>query len=838
MLRIRDLILPETHDVSELYYHAAQALHVRASDIAALHIFRRSLDARKKPDLRWVYTVDVTLRSGEGAVLRRCRSAKITREAPYVYHIPRCTAAERPVVVGFGPAGMFAALVLAKAGLRPLVLERGDPAPLRREKVERFWSGGPLDPESNVQFGEGGAGAFSDGKLNTGTKNERGRWVLQQFVRFGAQEEILYDAKPHVGTDVLFHVIQNLREEVLRLGGEVCFGARLTGLETQDGRITGVRWIEDGAERSFACRDVILAIGHSARDTFRWLHAAGIPMQPKPFAMGVRIEHPQAVIDRAQYGKPRGELPPADYKLAVHLPDGGAAYTFCMCPGGHVVAAASQPGGVVTNGMSYAARGGENANSALLASVTPEDFPEPGPLGGMLWQEQIEQACFRLGGADYHAPAQLLGDFLAHRPSAAEGGVHPTYRPGVRLCDLHDALPKKLTDTLEQAMPRLAGLLPGFDAPDALLTAPETRSSSPVRIVRGEDCQSELRGLYPCGEGAGYAGGILSAAVDGMRSPLWTSESVRLEKLAWRQELGRRAIARSRMNRVCLMLLIWLAVFSQLSSTGVVLLSFLQLDIPAWLTGAGRLAAACGTVGLVLIWKRRPFWQNVMFARSGRPRAGEVLLWVLCLLALQGAAGLLQSLLSPAMEFFRTKSKVVSGTAETTVSLALYTAVAAPVTEELLFRGAVLRSLQPYGKRFAIFCSALLFGLVHQNLTQTPFAFGFGLLAGYVAVEYSILWSMSLHILNNAVLALGLDALLRPLSGTWYWLAIRGVLFLLPLAVCLVLALVFRKKLAARRERDPIDPKWRRLFFRTPGWIIFLVLSCVCIILNFFVLGA
>ena len=246
MLRIRDLILPETHDVSELYYHAAQALHVRASDIAALHIFRRSLDARKKPDLRWVYTVDVTLRSGEGAVLRRCRSAKITREAPYVYRIPRCTAAERPVVVGFGPAGMFAALVLAKAGLQPLVLERGDPAPLRREKVERFWSGGPLDPESNVQFGEGGAGAFSDGKLNTGTKNERGRWVLQQFVRFGAQEEILYDAKPHVGTDVLFHVIQNLREEVLRLGGEVRFGARLTGLETQDGHVTGVRWTETG----------------------------------------------------------------------------------------------------------------------------------------------------------------------------------------------------------------------------------------------------------------------------------------------------------------------------------------------------------------------------------------------------------------------------------------------------------------------------------------------------------------------------------------------------------------------------------------------------------------
>ena len=518
MLRIRDLILPETHDVSELYYHAAQALHVRASDIAALHIFRRSLDARKKPDLRWVYTVDVTLRSGEGAVLRRCRSAKITREAPYVYHIPRCTAAERPVVVGFGPAGMFAALVLAKAGLRPLVLERGDPAPLRREKVERFWSGGPLDPESNVQFGEGGAGAFSDGKLNTGTKNERGRWVLQQFVRFGAQEEILYDAKPHVGTDVLFHVIQNLREEVLRLGGEVRFGARLTGLETQDGRITGVQWIEDGAERSFVCRDVILAIGHSARDTFRWLHAAGIPMQPKPFAMGVRIEHPQRLVNESQYG-PFADAPglgAADYKLNVRLPDGSSAYTFCMCPGGYVVAAASEEGGVVTNGMSDHARDGENANAALLVTLNPADFPDRSPLGGMYWQRQLEQTAFRAGGSNYCAPAQLVGDFLAKRPSQTLGGVQPTYRPGVTLCELHTILPERITSVLEQALPELDRKLHGFAAPDAVLTAPETRSSSPVRILRDETRQSQLRGLYPCGEGAGYAGGITSAALDGI----------------------------------------------------------------------------------------------------------------------------------------------------------------------------------------------------------------------------------------------------------------------------------------------------------------------------------
>ena len=368
-----------------------------------------------------------------------------------------------------------------------------------------------MDERSNVQFGEGGAGTFSDGKLNTGVNNPRIGWVLEQFVQAGAREDILYDAKPHVGTDVLLTVVQNLRKRILSLGGEVRFNTRVTGLRVENGQLTGLK---TDAGEIIDCDAAVLAIGHSARDTFEMLDAMGVPMEPKPFAMGARIEQKQAVINNAQYGMENPALPPADYKLAEHLED-ATVYTFCMCPGGHVVAAASEAGRIVTNGMSNADREGENANAALLVTVNPADFPYEGTLGGMRWQREIEERAYNISGS-YKAPAQTVGDFLAHRPSTGAGSVSPTYRPGVSWCDLHDVLPQKLTAAMEQALPRLDRKLSGFAAPDAVLTAPETRSSSPVRILRDETRQSKIRGLYPTGEGAGYAGGIMSAAIDGI----------------------------------------------------------------------------------------------------------------------------------------------------------------------------------------------------------------------------------------------------------------------------------------------------------------------------------
>lgn len=517
MIRIREISLPLEHDKTALFYHAAQALHIRSSDIATLDIFRRSLDARKKPDLRWVYTVDVTLRSGEGRVMRQNKNRKITREEHYHYQIHKITSSKRPVVVGFGPAGMFAALVLALSGARPVVLERGEAAPQRRKKVEEFWATGRLDPESNVQFGEGGAGTFSDGKLNTGTKNERSRWVLQQLFKAGAPENILYDAKPHVGTDILFHVVQSIREKIISLGGEVLFGSKFSSIKWENNTVCAVEYEKEGKRFVLPCEHLILAIGHSARDTFRSLQELGISMEAKPFSMGVRIEHSQQMIDRSQYAMSHGgAIPAADYKLSCHLPDGNSAYTFCMCPGGYVVAAASMEHGVVTNGMSYSDRNGTNANAALLVTLKPEDFPYEGSLGGLLWQEEIEKRAFVLGGRNYCAPAQRVEDFLAERPSLCAGEITPTYRPGVTFCNLHELYPEKICMTLRQAILALEEKLEGFSEPDAILTAPETRSSSPVRIVRDRDCQGSIKGLYPCGEGAGYAGGIMSAAVDGM----------------------------------------------------------------------------------------------------------------------------------------------------------------------------------------------------------------------------------------------------------------------------------------------------------------------------------
>ena len=515
MIRIRDITLPPRHSVSQLSFEAAQLLRVSSSVIRKVKIVRRSIDARKKPDVKYNYTIDVQVSGNEEKILRnsRCKKASIAPWTSYKVKPLKNSDARRPVVVGFGPAGMFAALVLAMAGARPIVLERGEDAESRHEKVQRFWQTGELDPRSNVQFGEGGAGTFSDGKLNTGVNNPRIPWVLEQFVLAGASEDILYDAKPHVGTDVLLTVVQHIRNKIISLGGEVRFNTQVTGLKTENDRIIGVE-LGDGSV--IDCDHCILAIGHSARDTFRMLEQLGIPMQPKAFSMGVRIEHKQSMVDLAQYGQLSPDLPPADYKLVSHQED-ATVYTFCMCPGGYVVAAASEEGGVVTNGMSFSDRSGENANAAVLVTVQPKDFPYPGALGGVQWQREIEEKAYRLSGG-YQAPAQLFGDFLEARASTAPGEVRPTYLPDVHWCDLHEVLPEFITDNLKKGICDLDKRLKGFASPDAVLTGPETRSSSPVRILRDESGQSQLAGLYPAGEGAGYAGGIMSAAVDGMEA--------------------------------------------------------------------------------------------------------------------------------------------------------------------------------------------------------------------------------------------------------------------------------------------------------------------------------
>ena len=515
MIRLRDISLPPEHNAHQLQFEAARMLRLPNSKIRQLSIVRRSVDARKKPDVKIIYTVDVAVEGNENKILRAsgCKRASIAPTS--FYKAPKNIPApeKRPVVVGFGPAGMFAALILALAGWKPLVLERGEDAATRHEKVEKFFRSGELDERSNVQFGEGGAGTFSDGKLNTGVNNPRIVWVLEQFVKAGAREDILYDAKPHVGTDVLLTVVQNLRKRIISLGGEVRFHTQVTGLRVEGGQLTGLK---TGTGEIISCDTAVLAIGHSARDTFEMLDAAGIPMEPKPFAMGVRMEQSQAAVNRAQYGGENPALPPADYKLVEHLED-ATVYTFCMCPGGYVVAAASENGRVVTNGMSNADREGENANAALLVTVNPSDFPYEGTLGGMRWQREIEERAYKVSGS-YRAPAQRVEDFLAHRPSTGPGSVKPTYRPGVTWCDLHGVLPEKLTSAMEQALPKLNQKLAGFAAPDVVMTAPETRSSSPVRILRDETRQSALRGLYPTGEGAGYAGGIMSAALDGIQT--------------------------------------------------------------------------------------------------------------------------------------------------------------------------------------------------------------------------------------------------------------------------------------------------------------------------------
>ncbi len=516
MLRVDGLKLKPGEEIAVLRAKAAAALHINEREIVSCRALRRSIDARDGVSFLYAAAVEV---KNEAAVLRRAKTASVW--APERYALPTRMAAPqtRPVVIGAGPAGLFCALVLARCGAQPILLERGQRVEQRQEDVRRFWQTGVLDPASNVQFGEGGAGAFSDGKLNTGTKDVRHAFILEQLVRCGAPEDILIDAKPHVGTDRLHAVLKNLRAELLSLGTDIRFGHQAVDFLFDGAQLSALRVASGEEAYTLPARHVVLAPGHSARDTFACLAARGVPMERKPFAVGVRIEHRQCDMDAAQYKRFAGHpaLPAATYKLSAHTAAGRGVFSFCVCPGGQVVAAASEPGRVVTNGMSELARDGENINGGLLVSVTPEDFGGDDVLSGVAFQRRLEEAAFHLGGGDYTAPAQLVGDFLAGRPSAAPGRVTPSYRPGVRFCDLHECLPPFVCEALSEALPVLGRKLRGFDAPDAVLTAVETRSSSPVRILRDETYQSALRGLYPCGEGAGYAGGILSAAADGMR---------------------------------------------------------------------------------------------------------------------------------------------------------------------------------------------------------------------------------------------------------------------------------------------------------------------------------
>lgn len=527
MIRINQLKLSVGHTKADMKKKAAKMMRIPEDKILSLVPVRQSLDARKKNELLYIYSLNATVSGKEGAVIKNAKNVNVVvnTEKPYRFpehgQEPLC---HRPVIVGFGPAGMFCGLMLARAGFSPLILERGEDVDSRTQKVEAFWRGGELNPESNVQFGEGGAGTFSDGKLNTLVKDPSGRnkKVLEILAEAGADPSITYVNKPHVGTDVLSRVVKNIRQEIIRLGGEIRFGCKLTDFSEAGGRLISVTVSqrEEGGfyrEETIPAQAVVLAIGHSARDTFRMLSEKSLDLQAKAFAVGLRIQHPQKQINFSQYGvEEPGSLGAASYKLTKQTSSGRGIYSFCMCPGGFVVNASSETGRLAVNGMSNHDRAGTNANSALIVTVTPEDFPNPGPLGGVEFQRRLEEAAFNCGKGKI--PVQLYGDFKAGTLSRAFGDVEPAFKGGYSFGNLREVLNPSLTDAMTEGIDSFGRIIDGFDRPDAILAGIESRTSSPVRIPRTPELESAVRGLYPCGEGAGYAGGITSAAMDGIRT--------------------------------------------------------------------------------------------------------------------------------------------------------------------------------------------------------------------------------------------------------------------------------------------------------------------------------
>ncbi|MEO7252262.1 MAG: NAD(P)/FAD-dependent oxidoreductase [Arenimonas sp.] len=542
MLRLTEIKLPLEHTPTELEAAVLARLGLPAEALVGWTVFKRSYDARRRGAIVLIYSIDAQVRD-EAAVLQRTHGDAHVGLSPdtsyrFVARAPEALAL-RPVVVGTGPCGLFIGLLLAQMGFRPIIMERGKAVRERTADTFGLWRKRQLNPESNVQFGEGGAGTFSDGKLYSQIKDPQhhGRKVLTEFVKAGAPEEILYVSKPHIGTYRLVTMVEHMRATIESLGGEIRFSSRVDDVlvETDSSGSRHVRGVTLAGGETLRADHVVLALGHSARDSFAMLHARGVYLEAKSFSIGFRIEHPQSLIDQCRFGAQAGHslLGAADYKLVHHCRNGRAVYSFCMCPGGTVVAAASEPGRVVTNGMSQYSRNERNANSAIVVGITPEDYapylPEGGPLGGIALQRHWEERAFANGGGNYDAPGQRVGDFLAQRPSSALGSVQPSYTPGVRLGDLGDSLPDYAIAAIREALPAFDRQIPGFAMADALLTGVETRTSSPLRIKRGADYQSiNTRGLYPAGEGAGYAGGILSAAVDGIK----VAEAIALSILA------------------------------------------------------------------------------------------------------------------------------------------------------------------------------------------------------------------------------------------------------------------------------------------------------------------